>query len=444
MEGKLFAGCGRADITPEVGGHLYGYSNDIFSTAVHDRLDAKALALSDGVNPPLLLISISICELGTPFAPEVRVPVAEACGTTPERVLLSGIHNHTGPNVAGLGTLWGSRDKPYFDSIFVPGIVEAAKQAVASLAPAEYAVAKGQTEIGVNRRERKLNGKVKLGQNPWGPQDKDMIFVHFRNRETKESIFRMVYYGCHGTAAGHAQVISRDWAGIMLDRLEERYGVTTALWCGSIGDVGPRLPNGKTTGDVAMMEELGGFAAQEAVRIAASLDTAAYETGALCFRPTKLHFDVRPMPPEAEIDAYLQSLEGEPTKKTAGLKANYMRRCKQRYETGEKSPESRDVEAAVVTLGDAAAFCFTPFELFSETTLMLRKYSPYRFTMGVSVTNGFEKYLPTQTEQVRGGYEVSNYKFAEAPLQADADFVLLHQFLDVLADMHGDPPFDYA
>ena len=437
MDRKLFAGCGRGDITPAPGGHIYGYTDNEFSTGIHDNLDAKALALSDGTERPLILVSLSVCELGTPFAMEVQQPVADACGTTPDRVLLSCIHTHAAPNVAGLGNLWGCRDKPYFDEIFVPGIVAAAKEAVANMVPAEYAIVKGQSEIGVNRRERKLDGTVKLGQNPWGAQDKDLIVLRFRNRDTREGIFQMVYYGCHGTAAGHAQLISRDWAGIMLDRMEERHGMMTALWTGSIGDIGPRISNGKTIGDIHIMEELGGFAAQEGIRIAKQFKDAVYECGLPVFKPLPLEFDVRPMPPVEEVEAFLAAHpEGEIKKKADALEFLYMQRCRERYEKGEKLPAKRTVTGAIVTLGDSAAFCFTPFELFSETTLMLRKHSPFRNTMGVSVTNGFEKYLPTQTEQVRGGYEVYNYKFAELPLPENADFLLLNMFLDALKELH--------
>lgn len=438
MKATLYAGCGRADITPEIGGHLYGYSDDEYSIGIHDRLDAKALALSDGVNPPILLISVSVCEIGTPFVPEIRIPVAEACGTSPERVILSCIHTHSAPNVAGLGNLWGSRDKPYFDGIFVPAIVSAAKQAVSSLEPAEFAAVKGETEIGVNRRERKLDGKVKLGQNPWGPQDKDMIMLRLRNSETKKGIFQMVYYGCHGTAAGHALLLSRDWMGMMLDALEADSGIMTGYWSGSIGDVGPRLSNGKTTGDLQQLEELGAFAAKEGLRIAKQFEAASYETALPILRRSDICFSVPPMPPREEVEAFLLAHpDSETYTKSVMLKVLYMRKCKARYDAGEEMPKQRVIDASVLTLGEIA-FCFTPFELFSETTLMLRKFSPYRLTMGVSVTNGFDKYLPSQTEIIRGGYEVNNFRYALVPLPENADFILLNQFLDILAQMHGD------
>ena len=367
MERKLFAGCGRGDITPAPGGQIYGYTDDEYSTGIHDPLDAKVLALSDGTERPILLVSVSVCELGTPYAMEVQEPVAAACGTTPDRVLLSCIHTHAAPNVAGMGNLWGCRDKPYFDEIFVPGIVAAAKDAVAAMQPAEYAIVKGQTEIGINRRERKLDGTVKLGQNPWGTQDKDFFVIRFRNRDTKEGIFQMVYYGCHGTAAGHAKLISRDWVGVMLDRMEQRHGMMSALWAGSIGDIGPRIPNGKTTGDIHMMEELGGFAAQEGLRIARQFKDAVYECGVPAFKSLPLEFAVRPLPSAAEVEEYLAANpECNSRSKADQLKHLYMQKCRERLKKGESNPATRTVPGAIVTLGDSVAFCSRPLSCFPK------------------------------------------------------------------------------
>ena len=51
----------------------------------------------------------------------------------------------------------------------------------------------------------------------------------------------------------------------MVDRLEAQTGAVTAFINGCGGDCGPRLPNGKTTGDLQMALELGGKAGVDAV-----------------------------------------------------------------------------------------------------------------------------------------------------------------------------------
>jgi hypothetical protein len=134
------------------------------------------------------------------------------------------------------------------------------------MVPAEIAVGETESKVGINRREQTEEGMIKLGQNPYGCYDPFMTVVAVRNAQTKEGILNLVHYGCHGTSAGANEEISRDWSGVMIDRMEAETGILTAFWNGAIGDVGPRLTNGKTTGSIHYTEELGGVAAEDAMR----------------------------------------------------------------------------------------------------------------------------------------------------------------------------------
>jgi hypothetical protein len=48
--------------------------------------------------------------------------------------------------------------------------------------------------------------------------------------------------------------------------------------------------------------------------------------------------------------------------------------------------------------------------MFSEIALRLRAYSPFSHTLSLCNTNSSEFYLPTQTELVRGGYEIDVFR----------------------------------
>ncbi len=86
-----------------------------------------------------------------------------------------------------------------------------------------------------------------------------------------------------------------------------------------------------------------------------------------------------------------------------------------------------------MTLGDALAICPTAFELFSEIPLMVAKFSPFRFTEVLSITNGFMAYMPTRDELIRGGYEVDCFYYQmETPLADETDSVLEAAFLEIL------------
>ena len=68
---KLFLGAAKTDITPQIGCQLYGYSGDIFSTSLHDRLSASAFVFKqDGVLSAL--INVTVCLIKTELIIEIR------------------------------------------------------------------------------------------------------------------------------------------------------------------------------------------------------------------------------------------------------------------------------------------------------------------------------------------------------------------------------------
>ena len=138
----LYAGCGRADITPEVGGLLYGYNDDTYSTACHDHLEIKALALKNENEDPVVMLSFSVGDFGTGACTETREVLSRELGLPIERILASATHTHSAPNVSGIAG-WGDVDRPYLEGILIPGAINAAKEAISSLQAAEFAVCDG-------------------------------------------------------------------------------------------------------------------------------------------------------------------------------------------------------------------------------------------------------------------------------------------------------------
>ena len=114
-------------------------------------------------------------------------------------------------------------------------------------------LAVGDSSIGVNRRQLNSQNKIMLGQNPWGPYDPKMTVISFAD-EDGIVVANIVHYGMHGTCAGKNHEISRDWSGVMIDEVERVSGAVTAFFNGAEGDVGPRLTNKKTTGDITYVE----------------------------------------------------------------------------------------------------------------------------------------------------------------------------------------------
>jgi len=247
----------------------------------------------------------------------------------------------------------------------------------------------------------------------------------------------LIHYGCHGTAAGNNHEISRDWIGIMTDRLGEVTGIPTGFWNGCVGDIGPRISNGHTTGDIRNVEELGGRAALDAVRIAGQLAHAPYETAPVRICAEEIALPVRPLPPEEEVAAYMASNDRNGHYvNLSGLIHAYMCAASDVYVSGETHPTEKMLPVSVVTLGDAVSFCPVPYELFSEICLRIRRHGPCRHNLALSITNGFEAYLPTKDAVSRGGYEVECFCYGNvAALDDNTDTVLVQHFLRILRAM---------
>ncbi len=425
---KFFCGAARADITPPVGTLLFGYNPHQVSTSVHDNLAVTAAAFSDG-ETTAVLVTADVCEIQTALSDEIRQAAGEAAGIDWQNILLSATHTHSAPNVAGMEG-WGDVDRPYVDAIFLPAVVKAVKEAVGAMEPAEIGIAETESRVGVNRRELKRGGRIDFGQNPWGPFDPTMTVIAVRAADGR-GILNLVHYGCHGTAAGCNREISRDWSGMMVDRMQRETGILTAYWQGACGDTGPRISNGATTGDITYVEELGSLAAMDAVR--AWRQIRSYRTPALSVFRGTVRIPTVPLPAEEEVLHKLASF-GDPEKliNIQALTYGHWRDVLAAIRDGITPPDAFTYDNTLVALGDIL-WIPHPFEIFTEITLRLRQYAPYAHVLSLSTTNGTNEYLPTKGELLRGGYEVECFRFGHVfPMTDDADEAIIEENLRIL------------
>lgn len=401
----MAAGAGRADITPHVGTCLYGYAPDIRSVSVHDRLFVTVLALRQG-GKSALLVNITAGDLQTELAGSLRSRLAGRFGIPASNVLLSVTHTHSAPNISGEPG-WGGIDEAYIGEFLLSGLDSAAEQALAAMAECEVAVGTVRSEVGVNRRQVARDGAVFLGQNPWGPLDAVMTVASLRDRRTHRGILNLIHYGCHGTAAGCNREITRDWPGVMTDCLERESGTVTAFWNGAMGDSGPRLANGKTTGDIRYMEELGGVAASDAMRAWRSL--GPYLPGKLDVFTGEMRLPYRPLPGAEKAERDFLPLEGTDPETLTNIERSrydHLRALRDWYREGRvREEEALHRQFTAVSLGEIVLLPY-PCEIFSEISMRLREYLPWRHVLVLSNTNGYEAYQPTRDQLCRGGYEV--------------------------------------
>jgi hypothetical protein len=269
MAEKLFVGVSRKDITPEVGCQLFGYRPDLYSDGVNDNLTATAFMFSYGdVNA--LMVTVSVCLLDNEITSFFKDEFEKRYNIPKENILISATHTHTGPSTINMPG-WGDIDRSYYDGILKPQIFSAVEEAINNRQETTVGVGFGKSKLGINRRHLNYLNYADLGQSEWGVYNPKMTVVSFKNKEDK--VFaNIIHYGCHGTVAGLSTKISRDWAGVMTDALEEESGAITAFFNGPEGDVGPRISTGGTTAELPYIYEVGKIGAKDAINIYNSIE----------------------------------------------------------------------------------------------------------------------------------------------------------------------------
>lgn len=424
MSGQLQAGIGRRDITPAVGGNLFGYRPDVFSKSVNDGLTVTAAAFCQGATKAML-ISATLGLFNTALSDKIRALVAEKTGIP--NVILSATHTHSGPNTCGI-TGWGGVDDEYCDSVLVPQVIEAAKEAAANLKPVLLGVGAVQSRVGMNRRRHNADGSINLGQSPWGLYDPTMTVLRFTEPGGKP-VINIIHYGCHCTAAGMNTEITRDWAGVMLDRLEKEAGAPAMFINGAQGDVGPRLSNGQTVGDISYAMELGGIAALDATlawRNAKNVKPVNFSVAS-----DNLKLPLKARLPYEEAKKRLAEMENSEVN-IVGQVRQYYRNIIESYDKKMKEKAFFTLPQTLVAVGGVVFVPF-PFEIFSEISMRLREYSPFEHTLCMSCTNGSNGYLPSQDQLCRGGYEIDFFRTGRVqPFADNTDDNIINENLKLL------------
>jgi hypothetical protein len=434
MTHGLYLGVKSRNITPPVGGYLYGYPKPPRSTSVNDDLTVTALYLCEG-DTHALLLSFTICSLATPLCERLAALLEEKTGVPRASILLHATHTHSGPSTTN-SVGWGEADGDYIEGILIPAAIAAAKEAMAAPRHARLAVATGECLLGINRRQL-VDGQACLGQRPGGTQDTTMTVLGFFG-DDGAPLATAVHYAAHCTASGKNSEITRDWAGVMIDALAESTHAPVLFLQGPEGDIGPRMPSGKTIGEATVKDALaiGKIAARDAVRIYGTLATPEETTLRTSQRTLALPLAKRPS--RAEAEAMLQKYEGF----TAGVEAttaDYCRRVLASYRDGYSEVDCLPITQTLLTLGDTVLVSF-PYELFSEIGLRIKEKSPFTHTLSLALTGGAEAYFVTEREIPYRGYEVDMFLLGNVqPYPKNADSSLVELTLTHLLEMKTKP-----
>lgn len=415
-------GFARKDITPSVGTRLYGYPGARKSQTLHDGLTVNALVFQKG-NERAILISADVCTIPDTVNLTLRKIIEKETGIKYNHIILHAIHTHSGPSISGDADAseksWGSANTEFIENIFYPQTITCVKEALNNLTCAEMGIGEIQSLVGINRREYTKDGKVILGQNPDGPLDTRMRVLSFRKTDG-EIIVNLIHYGCHPTSAGQAPEISRDWPGYMTDRLEKETGAPSFFINGAEGDIGPRLSNGKTTGDMEQTEEIGIIAGEDAVKAYRTIKE--FSAPEFTVKTGFFSLPFKPLPTAKETKRLMEDM-GNPDDliEVDVLKYDRYRKILNHYSSGLPIEKQWSFEQTYINVGSVLFVPF-PLEIFCEISLNQQKESPFPHTLCMSNANGERGYMPTKDQIPFGGYEIDSFcSYNVFILEEDAD-----------------------
>jgi hypothetical protein len=359
----------------------------------------------------------------------IKERVQAVTGIAPARIFLNCSHTHYGP---AIGSEREGGDRPeataYSEALphHVAGVVATAD---AARRPVTLAAGRGAVRVGINRRERKPEGRIVLGQNPEGTLDSEVEVWRFDAaggaavdpgaplgwvRRTPEPVAVLVNYACHGVSLGsQVRLMSADFPGVMRGVVEELVGGVALYVQGACGNINPSLMGT----DWDHPRRLGHALGAEVVRVA--LLAQPVESAPLRVARETLDLPAL-LPPSIEAGrARLAALEAErarldetgaaPTSGARQWNTRRLERVRQglaALEGGETLPPVR-AEVAALRIGDAA-LATNPSELFCEIGLAVKAASPFPWTAVAGYTDGSAGYIPTRAAYPEGGYEVDS------------------------------------
>jgi len=240
------AGWASADITPPLGLPMGGRGSRLSpGKEILDPLEAKILLLEDGHGDRQLWVSLDLVGLSTRSGAQLRQDLSMQTGTSYEAIVVNFVHVHSGP-MANADKYAACMEKPAelqdYENVLIVRVVAAAVTAGQNLRDVKVSVHRGQSSIGVNRRNRNEEGKMEMRPNADGACNPDLWVLHLVSDTGRAIVYS---YGCHPVLVyGYAwNSLSADYVGVSRGELARNLGEETHCQFiqGLAGNVRPRI-----------------------------------------------------------------------------------------------------------------------------------------------------------------------------------------------------------
>lgn len=419
---SLRAGVAQADITPEPGLRMWGYSNrTAAATGTLDPLLARVLVIESDQRR-LALVTLDLGRTPEePLLDGLRRRIAERFEV--EHLFVTASHTHQAPSLES----YDGNANPY--AAFVIGAIERAiGEALERLEPVRLGVGTGEVDVAHNRRRRLPDGRIAMQwrnaqREPTSPIDRELTVCRL-DRLDGRPLAVLVHFACHPVVLGSDNLqYSADFVGRACAVVEEELGAPCLYLQGACGDINPYLD--KTPlheGGIEAMRGVGEEVGQRTAAIAHRIETRPAAGPLRVVQrnvPVRTRWDVE----DPEVRQVLSRMYG----------ARF-----DRYLAPALREGRLPLPLTIVSLADRLALVGMPGEIFVQFQLDLKARSPLPHTLLVGYTNGYHAYFPTIADAAAGGYGGKTATYVEVGAGErlrDEALVELHRIRGDLADV---------
>ena len=408
--GSLHVAPFRFDVTPPIGHSCCGgWIKPI--EVVDDAQEAVGLVLL-GAGKPIVLCAVDWTGLLNEAHVEWRTALAQAAGTTPDRVAVHCVHQHNAPFACleAERIVLAQGDLPHIVSLdFFKRCLETARKAVEQAIPKARAVThigwgQGKVEgVASNRRVfRDETGKVlamrgsaskdeKLRALPEGLIDPFVKTIAFYDNDKKVAACH--YYAVHPMSYYADGRATSDFAGLARkQRQADEPDCLHLYFTGCAGNVaaGKYNDGSKELRPILTKRLYEGLVASEAKLERAAVKTLAWKTAEML------------PPPRRTLDA--AALEKQIGTKEAAV----VNRNRPSYQLSWLRRVEKKIPIVLSSLhiGEVKTL-HLPAESFIEYQLRAQQFQPANFVATAAYGDGGPWYIPVKEEYPHGGYEVS-------------------------------------
>ena len=392
----------RSDVTPPVGAPLCGGLVKPAAGVSEPLLALGVVLLSD--EKPIVLCAIDFCEIRGDDHIHWREVLAEAAGTTAERVALHSLHQHNAPLVDNAAQKLlpelGILDAAATEKALI-GIAASIEIALKTPQPVTH-ISTGEAkvlEVAGNRRVQVIDGKVGkmrgsgskdpvLRALPEGLIDPFLKTVSFWNGDKK--LAALHYYATHPMSFYGDGIVSHDFAGIAREKRTQEDGVPHIYFTGCGGNIGAGKYN---DGTPPMRPLLAGRIHSAMVESEKNAKRAPVTKLAWKHVPVVLQPDPE-FPEERMLKVMQNTATAATTRIAAALRIGFIR---------HREP----IPFTSLHLGYDVCLVHLPGESFVEYQLFAQQQRPGGFTCTASYGDGVTGYIPLEQSFAEGGYEPS-------------------------------------